>query len=170
MTMTSRVFLTAIAVLALATMAIAQPRGATPPAATGAPGAQGAPRGGAPAGMGNAEVASLIFEEHWTRGPLTQPMNQSNLGNQDLVFHRMNVEYILSDLHWRALLMTDTPTNASNQRKPDPTLVPIIPLGKATPDLKQVEEAGFSDLMPGGWIPATTRVNAFALYGKKVAR
>jgi hypothetical protein len=82
----------------------------------------------------------------------------------------MNVEYILSDLHWRSLLMTDTPTNASNHRKPDPSLVPIIPQGKATPDLKKVEEVGFSDLMPGGWIPATTRVNSFALYGKKVPR
>ncbi len=82
----------------------------------------------------------------------------------------MNVEYIFSDLRWRSLLMTDTPSNASNQRKPDPNLVPIIPQGKATPDLTKVEEVGFSDLMPGGWIPSTTRVNAFALYGKKVPR
>jgi hypothetical protein len=82
----------------------------------------------------------------------------------------MNVEYVLADLHWRVLLMTDTPTNPSNVRDPDPKLVPIIPLGKATPDLSRVEEAGFSDLMPGGWIPSTTRVNAFALYGKKTSR
>lgn len=82
----------------------------------------------------------------------------------------MNVEYVLSDLHWRNLLMTDTPSNASNQRKPDPALVPIIPTTKATPDLKKVEEVGFSDLMPGGWIPATTRVNEWAVYGKKVPR
>lgn len=82
----------------------------------------------------------------------------------------MNVEYILSDLHWRSLLMTDTPTNASNKRAPDPKLVPIIPQAKASPDLGKVEEVGYSDLMPGGWIPATTRVNAFALYGKSFHR
>jgi hypothetical protein len=82
----------------------------------------------------------------------------------------MNVEYPLQDLHWRNLLMTDTPTNASNKRTPDPTLVPIIPTTKATPDLTRVDEVGFSDLMPGGWIPATTRVNAWAVYGKKVPR
>ena len=28
-------------------------------------------------------------------------------------------DYVLSDLHWRNLLMTDTPTNASNRRQPD---------------------------------------------------
>jgi hypothetical protein len=82
----------------------------------------------------------------------------------------MNVDYVFSDLHWRSLLMTDTPTNASNKRAPDPKLVPIIPQARATPDLKRVDEVGFSDLMPGGWIPSTTRVNAFALYGKQVAR
>jgi hypothetical protein len=82
----------------------------------------------------------------------------------------MNVEYPLQDLHWRNLLMTDTPTNASNKRTPDPTLVPIIPTTKGTPDLARIDEVGFSDLMPGGWIPATTRVNAWAVYGKKVAR
>ena len=82
----------------------------------------------------------------------------------------MNVDYILGDLHWRSLLMNDTPTNASNQRAPDPGLVPIVPQARATPDLGHVDEVGFSDLMPGGWIPATTRVNAFALYGRKVAR
>ncbi len=82
----------------------------------------------------------------------------------------MNVEYVLSDLHWRSLLMTDTPTNASNKRAPDPKLVPIIPQAKASPDLGKVEEVGFSDLMPGGWIPSTSRVNAFALYGKKISR
>ena len=80
----------------------------------------------------------------------------------------MNVDYVFSTLHWRSLLMVDRPTNASNRRQPDPNLVPIIPQGKATPELSRVEEVGFSDLMPGGWIPATTRVNSFALYGKNV--
>lgn len=82
----------------------------------------------------------------------------------------INREYVLSDLHWRVLLMTDTPTNASNRREPDPGLVPIIPLGPGNPDLSRVDEVGFSDLMPGGWIPATSRVNVFALYGRKVKR
>lgn len=82
----------------------------------------------------------------------------------------INRDYVLSDLHWRELLMTDTPTNASNQREPDPSLVPIIPLGTGDPDLSRVDEVGFSDLMPGGWIPATSRVNVFAVYGRKVQR
>ena len=45
-------------------------------------------------------------------------------------------DYVFSDLHWRNLLMTDTPTNASNRRQPDPKRVPIIPTSKghAGPD------------------------------------
>jgi hypothetical protein len=82
----------------------------------------------------------------------------------------IETDYVLSDLHWRTLLMTDTPTNASNRRAPDAKRVPIVATAKATPDVSKVEEVGFSDLMPGGWIPATSRVNAFWLYGKAVAR
>jgi hypothetical protein len=82
----------------------------------------------------------------------------------------IETDYILSDLHWRNLLMTDTPTNASNRRAPDPKRVPIVATSKAAPDLSRVEEVGFSDLMPGGWIPATSRVNAFWLWGKAVPR
>ena len=78
--------------------------------------------------------------------------------------------YIFQDLHWRNLLMTDTPSNASNRRQPDPKRVPIIPTSKGTPDLTQIDEVGFSDLMEGGWIPATSRVAAFELYGKAVPR
>jgi hypothetical protein len=74
-------------------------------------------------------------------------------------------DYVLSDLHWRRLLMTDTPTNASNRRQPDPKRVPLIPTSRATPDLAAVDEVGFSDLMAGGWIPATSRVAWFELYG-----
>ena len=48
--------------------------------------------------------------------------------------------------------------------------VPIIPTSKATPDLSKIDEIGFSDLMEGGWIPATSRVAAFELYGKVVPR
>jgi hypothetical protein len=66
--------------------------------------------------------------------------------------------------------MTDTPTNASNRRQPDPKRVPIVATSKATPDLTRVDEVGFSDLMEGGWIPATSRVKAFDLYGKAVPR
>ena len=82
----------------------------------------------------------------------------------------IETDYVLSDLHWRNLLMTDTPTNASNRRPPDPKRVPIVATSKATPDLSRVDEVGFSDLMPGGWIPSTSRVNAFWLYGKAVPR
>ena len=82
----------------------------------------------------------------------------------------IETDFVLQDLKWRNLLMTDTPTNASNRRQPDPTRVPIIPTSKATPDLTQIEEIGFSDLQAGGWIPATSRVAAFELYGKVVPR
>lgn len=82
----------------------------------------------------------------------------------------METDFVLQDLHWRNLLMTDTPTNASNRRQPDPKRMPIIPTSKATPDLTQIDEIGFSDLMEGGWIPATSRVAAFELYGKAVPR
>jgi hypothetical protein len=82
----------------------------------------------------------------------------------------MNRDYILADLHWRNLTMEDKPTTANPARKPDPTRAVIVPTSIATPDLSKVEEIGFSDLMPGGFIPATTRVNSWAVYGKKVPR
>lgn len=82
----------------------------------------------------------------------------------------IETDYIFSDLHWRNLLMTDTPTNASNRRAPDPKRVPIVATSRATPDLSRVEEVGFSDLMVGGWIPATSRVNSFDVWGKTVPR
>lgn len=82
----------------------------------------------------------------------------------------IETDYILSNLHWRNLLMTDTPSNASNRRAPNPKRIPIVATSPATPDLSKVDEVGFSDLMPGGWIPSTSRVNAFWLYGKAVPR
>jgi len=82
----------------------------------------------------------------------------------------IETEYIFKDLHWRNLLMTDTPTNASNRRQPDPKRVPIVATSKATPDLTKVDEVGFSDLMEGGWIPATSRVSAFDLFGRATPR
>ena len=79
-------------------------------------------------------------------------------------------DYIFRDLTWRTLLMTDTPTNASNRRQPNPKRVPIIPTTRATPDLTKVEEVGFSDLMEGGWIPSTSRVRSWEVWGKAVPR
>jgi hypothetical protein len=204
------------------------------------------------AGGFNIEPAKLLFHEAWTRAPMSQPMTQENLGNQNLALHIygnandirkamhpvddytytgettanwaitvsdktsswdlsvsgkirfktqntgyrfvhvvmktldgkyyvseegagdssvwIETDYILNDLHWRNLLMTDTPTNASNRRQPDPKRVPIVPTTKATPDLTKVDEIGFSDLMVGGWIPATSRIASFDLYGKAVPR
>ena len=79
-------------------------------------------------------------------------------------------DYIFRDLTWRALLMTDTPTNASNRRAPTPKRVPIIPTTRATPDLTKVEEVGFSDLVEGGWIPATSRIQSWEVWGKALPR
>src|SRR5690606_17542905 len=82
----------------------------------------------------------------------------------------IDTDFILSNLTWRNLLMTDTPTNASNRRSPDPNRIPIVPTSRATPDLTRVVEIGFSDLMAGGWIPATSRVQAFEVWGKAAPR
>ena len=40
--------------------------------------------------------------------------------------------------------------------------------GNAAPPARGAQDA--RGAAPGGWIPATTRVNSFALYGKKVPR
>lgn len=212
----------------------------------------GAPRGanGAPT-FGTDENAALIFEEHWTNSPLTQPMKQENLGNKDLRLHLygdlagirktahttedytytgetrnnwmitvsdpasyydlrlpgkvmlrtrntgyrvthiairtadgkyfvseegsgesmawMNRDYILADLHWRSLTMADTPSGAG-PRKAEADRAVIVAAGIGTPDLSKIDEIGFTDLMPGGFIPSTTRVNSWAVYGKKVPR
>ena len=241
----------------------AAPRGGAgrgPAAADGAApgrGGRGAGAGGGPplgangvATFGTEENAPLIWEEHWTRAPMTQPMTQGNLGNPSLRLHIygdpagirktqhpnedytytgespnnwmltvsdptsywdlrvpgkimmrtrntgydrlahiiiktpdgkyyaseegsgessawVNRDYILADLHWRNLTMADAP---SNSRKADPNRAVIAATSVATPDLSKVEEIGFSDLMPGGFIPATLRINGWALFGKKVAR
>ena len=218
----------------------------------GARGGNGPQRGanGAPA-FGTDENAALIFEEHWTNSPLTQPIKQENLSNEKLRLHLygdlvgirktahttedytytgetrnnwmitvsdptsyfdlrlpgkvmlrtrntgfrqthiairtadgkyyvseegsgesnawMNRDYILSDLHWRNLTMEDTPSGAG-PRKPEADRAVIVAAGVATPDLSKIDEIGFTDLMPGGFIPSTTRVNSWAVYGKKVSR
>lgn len=82
----------------------------------------------------------------------------------------MDREYVLSSLKWWTLLMTDTPTNPITVRKPDASRQPIVPQAPGQPDLSRVDEVGFTDLMPGGWIPSTSRVHSWALYGRKVAR
>ena len=42
--------------------------------------------------------------------------------------------------------------------------------GQAMPDLSQVEEVGFTDLMEGGWIPSTSRIRSWEVWGKAVPR
>ena len=241
----------ALAVAGLVSAAYAQGQGQAQGARAG--GAQGgeARVGGTPI-PGSAEPPKLIFHEPWTRAPMSQPIVQDNLANQNLTLHVygdaaqirkamhplddytysgettthwaltvsdkanlwdvtrggkirlrtqntgyrflhvviktadgkyfaseegvgessvfIDTEYAFQDLHWRNLLMTDTPSNASNRRQPDPKRIPIVPTTKGTPDLAQIEEVGFSDLMEGGWIPATSRVAAFDLFGKVVPR
>jgi hypothetical protein len=184
--------------------------------------------GGTPIPGAN-EPPKSIFREAWTRAPLSQPITQENLANQNLTLHIygdatqirkamhplddytytgetttnwaltvsdkanlwdvtrggkirfktqntgyrfvhvviktadgkyfaseegagessvwIETDFIFQDLHWRNLLMTDTPSNASNRRQPDPKRIPIIPTTKGTPDLAQIDEVGFSDLM-----------------------
>lgn len=82
----------------------------------------------------------------------------------------MNRDYILADLHWRNVAMDDRPTTVNPNRPADPGRHVIVATSRATPDLAQVSEVGFTDLLPGGFIPATTRVQSWAVYGKRVAR
>jgi hypothetical protein len=79
-------------------------------------------------------------------------------------------DYILRDLTWRNVMMTDTPTNASNNREPNPKRVPIIPTTRVTPDFTKVDEIGFTDLSEGGWIPSTSRVRSWEVWGKATPR
>jgi hypothetical protein len=239
----------------------AAPGTQTPPPDVNAPGRQTAGRAGAGAGpargatgaptFGTDANAELIFEEHWTNAPLTQPMTQASLGHQNLRLHLygdlagirktqhptedyiytgetrnnwmitvsdpnnywdlrlpgkvmlrtrntgfrvthivirtadgkyfvseegsgesaawMNRDYIMSDLHWRTLTMQDAPSSAG-PRKPEPDRAVIVAAGIGAPDLSKIDEIGFTDLMPGGFIPSTTRVNSWAVYGKSVPR
>jgi hypothetical protein len=82
----------------------------------------------------------------------------------------MNRDYILADLQWRNVTMEDRPTTVNPNRPADPKRQVIVATSRATPDLSKIDEIGFTDLLPGGFIPATTRINAWAVYGKKVAR
>jgi len=58
----------------------------------------------------------------------------------------MESDFVLQDLHWRNLMMTDTPTNASNRRKPDAKRIPISATSKARPDPKFIEEVAYNHL------------------------
>jgi hypothetical protein len=82
----------------------------------------------------------------------------------------MSRDYILADLHWRNLAMDDRPTTVNPNRPADPARHVIVATSRATPDLAHVREVGFTDLLPGGFIPATTRVQSWAVYGKRVTR
>lgn len=82
----------------------------------------------------------------------------------------MNRDYILADLQWRNVTMDDRPTSVNPNRPADPKRHVIVATSRATPDLSKIDEIGFTDLLPGGFIPATTRINAWAVYGKKAAR
>ena len=61
-------------------------------AGAGAPGLQAPGRGPAGGGgtsaMGSAEIAPLIFEEHWTNNlPNAEPATHDHLSNQNLLLH-----------------------------------------------------------------------------------
>ena len=267
MTPSRQSWLTAAIVAAALAPALAQSTAPPTPPTTGRGGQAGAPPstqppagaegrgrggGGGAGSFGTSENAELIFEEHWTRAPLAQPMKQENLGNQNLRLHQygdvegirktqhpvedytytgetrntwmitvsdpssyydlrlpgkvmlrtrntgfrlthivlrtpdgkfyvseegsgessawMNRDYILADLHWRNVTMDDRPTALNPNRPADPKRQVIVATSLATPDLGKIDEIGFTDLLPGGFIPATTRINAWAVYGKKVPR
>ena len=82
----------------------------------------------------------------------------------------IEMDYIPRDLHCRELVMEDRPTNASNRRQPHATRQPLVAAAVARPDLTQVEQIGFTDLMPGGWIPSSSRVAGFEVYGRRTPR
>ena len=67
-------------------------------------------------------------------------------------------------------MMTDTPSNASNRRQPNPKRVPIIATDRGTPDLTKVDEVGYTDLSEGGWIPSTSRIREWEVWGKVIPR
>src|SRR5687767_8072408 len=69
--------LLATGLLAVSTLGAQAPPAQTPPAPDRTP----------IPGRGNAEPVKLLFHEAWTRAPLTQPMVQENLGNQNLTLH-----------------------------------------------------------------------------------
>src|SRR5689334_14684526 len=79
-----------VAAVLLAVVSVAQ----TPQApARGARGGGGGTNGVNPgmdtggAGIGSAEIAPMIFEEHWRDIPMSEPITHEHLTNQDLLLH-----------------------------------------------------------------------------------
>jgi len=64
------------------------------------------------------------------------------------------IEFNISDLRWRRLDIK--------------TIIEGAPVGK--PDLRRVEEVGFTDLMTGGGSIACSRLDWIAVYGRSVRR
>lgn len=77
-------------------------------------------------------------------------------------------EWHLRDLHWRALVVNLA--NAPARWGGAPPVQPIVASAPARPDLSRVDEVGFSDLMPGGLIPNTSRIRWFEVYTDWVPR
>jgi hypothetical protein len=46
----------------------------------------------------------------------------------------------------------------------------LVATQTGTPDLHRVQDIGFTDLTPGGWIPASSRVTEWSVYGTKLPR
>jgi hypothetical protein len=58
----------------------------------------------------------------------------------------------ISEIHWRKLNIQSVTEGAWDEH----------------PDLRKVEEIGFTDLMAGGGTPASSRLDWIAVYGKSV--
>jgi hypothetical protein len=80
----------------------------------------------------------------------------------------ITVEWHLRDLHWRTLVV-NLP-NAPARWGGAPPVQPIVASARAQPDLSRVDEVGFSDLMPGGLIPSSSRIRWFEVYADWVPR
>jgi hypothetical protein len=63
-------------------------------------------------------------------------------------------EFVFSDIRWRKLNIESVTEGAWFQK----------------PDLTKVEEIGFSDLMPGGGTPASSRLDWIEVWGKAATR
>ena len=77
-------------------------------------------------------------------------------------------EWFLRDLHWRNLVVgfASVPARWGG----GPQVQSLAATTPAKPDLSKVDEIGFSDLMPGGLIPSSSRVRWFEVYANWVPR
>jgi hypothetical protein len=80
----------------------------------------------------------------------------------------VTTEWHLRDLHWRTLIV-DLPSTPARWGGA-PKVQPVVPSAPAQPDLRRVDEIGFSDLMPGGLIPSSSRIRWFEVYADWVPR